>query len=87
MKKEIMQDYLLNEIKQFHKTAIPLIDYPTAVRNLRNKINKYIDMELLYLKRMFLNNEVTSEDYDNLTTIIKYNKWKYHNLVNKINNN
>ena len=31
---------------------------------------------------MFLNNEVTAEDFDNLTTIIKYNKWKYHNLVN-----
>lgn len=41
-----MQGYLLNEIKQFHKNKIPLVEYPTAVRNLRNKINQYIDMEL-----------------------------------------
>lgn len=82
-----MQGYLLNEIKQFHKNTIPLVEYPTAVRNLRNKINQYIDMELLYLKRMFLNNEVTEEDYSILTTLVKYRKWKYHNLVNfRINN-
>lgn len=82
-----MQGYLLNEIKQFHKNTITLVEYPTAVRNLRNKINQYIDMELLYLKRMFLNNEVTEEDYSILTTLVKYRKWKYHNLVNfRINN-
>ena len=82
-----MQGYLLNEIKQFHKNTIPLVEYPTAVRNLRNKINQYIDMELLYLKRMFLNNEVIEEDYSILTTLVKYRKWKYHNLVNfRINN-
>lgn len=82
-----MQGYLLNEIKQFHKNTIPLVEYPTAVRNLRNKINQYIDMELLYLKRMFLNNEVTEEDYSILTTLVKYRKSKYHNLVNfRINN-
>lgn len=82
-----MQGYLLNEIKQFHKNTIPLVEYPTAVRNLRNKINQYIDMELLYLKRMFLNNEVTEEDCSILTTLVKYRKWKYHNLVNfRINN-
>lgn len=82
-----MQGYLLNEIKQFHKNTIPLVEYPTAVRNLRNKINNYIDKELFYLKKLFLSNKINAEDYHDLTTLVKYRRWKYHNLVNSRVNN
>ena len=77
-----MENYLLNEIKLFHTKNIPLFIYPQEAKKLRNKINRYIDLELLYIKRMYLKEEISKEDYHYLTVITKYNKWKYHQLVN-----
>ena len=77
-----MKNYLLNEIKLFHQRTIPLFKYPSTCREIRDKINRYIDLELLYIKRMYLKEEISKEDYHYLTVITKYNKWKYHQLVN-----
>lgn len=77
-----MTNYLLNEIKDFHKRTIPLTEYPTACREIRNKINDYTDRKLLYVKQMYINNEIDNKDYHDLVDLIKYDQWRYHKLVN-----
>ena len=77
-----MENYLLNEIKNFHKRTIPLIEYPTACKEIRNKINDYTERKLLYVKQMYINNEIDNQNYHDLVNLIKYDQWKYHKLVN-----
>lgn len=77
-----MENYILNEIKKFHQRNIPLFEYPAACREIRNTINDYTDRKLLYVKQMYINNEIDKENYNNLTMLVKYEKWKYHKLVN-----
>ena len=67
-----MTNYLLNEIKDFHKRTIPLTEYPTACREIRNKINDYTDRKLLYVKQMYINNEIDNKDYHDLVDLIFY---------------
>lgn len=77
-----MSNYLLNEIQNFHKRNIPLVEYPTVCREIRDKINDYTDKKLLYVKQMYINNKIDNQNYHDLVNLIKYEKWKYHKLVN-----
>ena len=77
-----MKNYLLNEIKLFHQRTIPLFEYPNACKEIRDKINRYIDLELLSVKNMYINEEISKEDYHYLSILINCNKKKYHQLVN-----
>lgn len=77
-----MSNYLLNKIQKFHQRNIPLTEYQTACREIRNTINDYTDRKLLYVKQMYIDNEIDKENYNNLTMLVKYEKWKYHKLVN-----
>ena len=77
-----MTNYLLNEIKDFHKRTILLTEYATACREIRNKINDYTERKLLYVKQMYINDEIDNENYHDLVNLIQYDKWKYHKLVN-----
>lgn len=77
-----MSNYLLNKIQKFHQRNIPLTEYPVACREIRNTINDYTDRKLLYVKQMYINNEIDNKDYHDLVNLIKYDKWKYHKLVN-----
>lgn len=40
-----MCNYLDNEIEKFHRKKIPLIEYPSEVKGLRNRINKFVEGE------------------------------------------
>lgn len=77
-----MSNYLLNEIKNFHKRTIPLVEYPAACREIRNKINDYTARKLLYVKQMYINNEIDNQNYHDLVDLIKYDQLRYHKLVN-----
>lgn len=77
-----MSNYLLNKIQKFHQRNIPLTEYPTACREIRNTINDYTDRKLLYVKQMYINNEIDNKDYHDLVDLIKYDQWRYHKLVN-----
>lgn len=77
-----MQNYILNEIKNFRKRTILLTEYATACREIRNKINDYTERKLLYVKQMYINDEIDNENYHDLVNLIQYDKWKYHKLVN-----
>lgn len=77
-----MSNYLLNEIQKFHQRNIPLTEYPAACREIRNTINDYTDRKLLYVKQMYIDNEIDNENYHDLVNLIQYDKWKYHKLVN-----
>lgn len=77
-----MENYLLNEIKKFHHRNIPLTEYPTACKEIRNKINDYTERKLLYVKQMYINDEIENENYHDLVNLIKYEQWKYQKLVN-----
>ena len=72
--------YLLNEIMFFQESMIPLQEYPKQVKILRNKVNKYFNTKLLYIKRMFYNKEIDEQEYKSLNVIIEYEKNKFLNL-------
>lgn len=65
-----MENYILNEIKKFHQRNIPLFEYPAACREIRDKINDYTDRKLLYVRQMYIDNEIDKENYNNLTLFI-----------------
>lgn len=77
-----MNQYIINEIQNFRTSNIPLIEYPKRAKAIRNKINKYTNMELLYLKKMLYKNEIGKEDYNYTKMIIEYEKEKYQQMLN-----
>lgn len=77
-----MNQYVLNEIEKFHNQKILLIEYPKRVRNLRNKINYLTKLKILYIGKMYNNNEIDEAEYKQLYTILEYQRLKYQEKVN-----
>lgn len=73
--------YLLDEIIFFQESMIPLETYSIRVKVLRNKVNNYFNIKLLYLKQMLYKNEIDNEDYQNIKVIIEYEKNKFLNFI------
>lgn len=77
-----MNQYILNEIEKFHNQNIPLTEYPKRVSNLRNKINYLTKLKILYIGKMYNNNEIDEAEYKQLYTIFEYERLKYQEKVN-----
>ena len=77
-----MNQYILNEIQKFHNQNIPLTEYTKRVRSLRNKINYLTKLKILYIGKMFNNNEIDEVEYKQLYTIFEYQRLKYQEKVN-----
>lgn len=78
-----MCKYLTNEIIKFQNENIPIIEYATRVKNLRQKINNYINAERLYIGKLLYSRTIGQEEYQQLLVIVEYDRVKYHNLVNQ----
>lgn len=78
-----MCKYLTNEIIKFQNENIPIIEYTTRVKNLRQKINNYINAERLYIGKLLYSRIISQEEYQQLLVIVEYNRVKYHHLVNQ----
>lgn len=78
-----MCKYLTNEIIKFQNENIPIIEYTTRVKNLRQKINNYINAERLYIGKLLYSRTIGQEEYQQLLVIVEYNRVKYHHLVNQ----
>lgn len=78
-----MNQSLVNEIKLFNNTMIPLTEYPYLIKELRNKTDNYINLKLLQLHKMLYNKEISKEEFTQLTTITEYERLKYQNLISR----
>lgn len=78
-----MNQYLKNEIIKFQMDNIPILEYKARVNKLRDKINNYINKELLYLKKLLYGNKISPEEYHQLKVIVEYQRIKYYQLVNQ----
>lgn len=78
-----MCKYLTNEIIKFQNENIPIIEYTTRVKDLRQKINNYINAERLYIGKLLYSRIISQEEYQQLLVIVEYNRVKYHHLVNQ----
>ena len=78
-----MKSYIVNEIIKFQNDNIPLLEYKVRARDLRNKINNYINTELLYIKKMLYRDELSQEDYQQIKVIVEYQRLKYFQLINQ----
>ena len=56
-----MNQGLVNEIKTFNNSMIPLKEYSFLVRELRQKTNNYINLKILELNKMLYNKEISQE--------------------------
>lgn len=78
-----MNQFLVNEIKTFTNSMIPLKDYSFLVKELRQKTDNYINMKILELNKMLDNKEISKEEYNQLTIITEYERQKYHKLIDR----
>ena len=78
-----MNQCLVNEIKTFNNSMIPLKDYSFLVRELRNKTDNYINLKLLQLHKMLYDKEISKEEFRQLAVITEYERQKYNNLINR----
>lgn len=78
-----MNQCLVNEIKTFNNSMIPLADYSFLVRELRQKTDNYINLKILQLNKMLDNKEISKEEYNQLTIITEYERQKYHKLIDR----
>lgn len=77
-----MGQYLAEEINKFHSRTIPLVEYPSEVKALRDRINKFTQLKQLYIKRMLYNREIDETEYRQLNIIIEHERVKYQRLIN-----
>lgn len=78
-----MNQCLVNEIKTFNNSMIPLIQYPYLIKELRNKADNYIKLKIFELNKMLDNKEISKEEYNQLTIITEYERQKYHKLIDR----
>lgn len=78
-----MNQSLVNEIKLFNNTMIPLTEYPYLVKELRNKTDNYINLKILQLNKMLYEKEISKEEFNQLAVITEYERQKYNNLINR----
>lgn len=78
-----MNQGLVNEIKTFNNSMIPLKEYSFLVRELRQKTNNYINLKILELNKMLYNKEISQEEFNQLAVITEYERQKYNNLINR----
>ena len=78
-----MNQFLVNEIKTFTNSMIPSKDYSFLVKELRQKTDNYINMKKLELNKMLYNKEISKEEFNQLAVITKYERQKYHKLIDR----
>lgn len=78
-----MNQYLVNEIKTFNNSIIPLADYSFLVKELRQRTDNYINLKLLQLHKMLYDEEISKEEFRQLAVITEYERQKYNNLINR----
>lgn len=78
-----MNQYLVNEIKTFNNSMIPLADYSFLVKELRQRTDNYINLKLLQLHKMLYDEEISKEEFRQLAVITEYERQKYNNLINR----
>lgn len=78
------ETYIMQQIREFHNMDIPLVEYPSACRELRAKINKVADMATNIIKTKYINKEITKETYNRNINHIEYLRMKYQRQVNSI---
>ena len=78
-----MNQSLVNEIKLFNNSMIPLKDYSFLVKELRQKTDNYINLKLMQLNKMLYDKEISKEEFKQLAVITEYERQKYNNLINR----
>ena len=79
-----MCKYLENEIEKFHSKKIPLIEYPSEVKALRNRINKFVEGEKSYAIKMLKEKAIDREEFEMIYSILEIQKEKYQKKVTYI---
>ncbi|MBR1539652.1 MAG: hypothetical protein IJ629_00425 [Clostridia bacterium] len=74
----------MKEIREFHNRNIPLAQYPEECRKLRSKINMVANMVTNIVKRNYLNNTITGDDYKFYMKVIEQQRRNYQKQVNSI---
>ena len=78
-----MNQMLVNEIKIFNNSMIPLKDYSFLVKELRQKTDNYINLKILQLNKMLYEKEISKEEFNQLAVITEYERQKYNNLIDR----
>ena len=78
------ETYIMKEIREFHNRNIPLAQYPEECRKLRSKINMVANMVTNIVKRNYLNNTITGDDYKFYMKVIEQQRRNYQKQVNSI---